>query len=101
MASDPTQTTVSMSETEPKPLLEGLPVAGYQPQTSRAVDAVNVNKAMEEAVLRRLDALTNQAADKHWLAVARTHIEQGFMAANRAVFQPGRIALAEDQPNRG
>nr|WP_165972821.1 hypothetical protein [Martelella mediterranea] len=35
--------------------------------------------------------------DKRWLALARTSIEQGFMAANRAVFQPDRVALPEDE----
>ena len=30
--------------------------------------------------------------DQRWAAVARTHLEQGFMAMNRAVFRPGRIS---------
>lgn len=34
--------------------------------------------------------------DPRWLAVAKTHFEQGFMALNRAVFQPQRISLPED-----
>ncbi len=34
--------------------------------------------------------------DKRWLALAKTQIEQGFMAMNRAVFQPGRVSLPED-----
>ncbi len=77
----------------------GLPVAGYRPQTSRAVDQVNASKQMEERVLRMLDALSSDA-DRRWLEIARTHIEQGFMAVNRAVFQPSRIDLPEDGSDR-
>ena len=34
--------------------------------------------------------------DQRWLAIARTHIEQGFMALNRAIFRPQRVELDED-----
>ena len=37
-----------------------------------------------------------EAAREQWLAIGRTHLEQAFMAINRAVFQPGRVALPED-----
>lgn len=33
------------------------------------------------------------AVDKRWLAIARTHIEQGFMAMNRSIFNPERVTL--------
>jgi hypothetical protein len=76
---------------------EGLPVAGYRPQDPVAVAIVNENKAMEEVVLRVLDGLAELGpVDKRWLAIGRTHIEQGFMAVNRAVFKPGRVVLPED-----
>jgi hypothetical protein len=75
----------------------GLPVAGYKPQTSDSVALVNVNKQLEEMVLRRLDELAlNDAIDKRWLAIGRTAIENGFMAVNRSVFKPGRVALPGD-----
>lgn len=57
---------------------EPLPVQGYTAQPGSNVAVVNQNKELEERVLRR------------------THIEQAFMAINRAVFQPQRIALPED-----
>lgn len=83
--------------TEPKH--EGLPVAGYRPQDDTALHLVNVNKHLEERVLRRLDFLADvPEVDKRWLAIARTQIEQGFMAMNRAIFKPGRVSLAEDAP---
>lgn len=72
----------------------GLPVAGYVEQPQSNVDMVNSNKHIEEVVLRQLDALAeNPNVDKRWLAIARTNIEQGFMAANRAIFKPERVAI--------
>lgn len=89
---------------------EGLPVAGYKPQSSTAVDLVNQNKALEEQVLRMLDTLAAMkgpaasndkpseiTVDQRWLAVGRTAIENGFMAVNRAVFKPGRVKLPIDE----
>jgi hypothetical protein len=77
----------------------GLPVAGYQPQTNDKVQTVNRAKELEERVLRHLDALdADAAADKRMVAIARTGIQEAFMWANRAVFQPARIKLPDDQP---
>lgn len=83
----------------------GLPVAGYQPQSEAKVALVNEFKADEERLLRKIDALVDANAAAHlgfpptdprWASVARTHFQEGFMALNRAVFQPQRIALPED-----
>ena len=85
------------TETRSQPKHEGLPVAGYRPQDGTAVQKVNTNKEAEERVLRILDDLAaDPEVDKRWLAIGRTHIEQGFMAVNRAVFKPGRVVLPED-----
>ncbi|ADE84738.1 Acb2/Tad1 domain-containing protein [Rhodobacter capsulatus] len=76
---------------------EGLPVAGYKPQSGEALAVVNGNKWLEELLLRRLDVLAaDPAIDKIWLQIGRTAIEQGFMAVNRAVFQPGRAEIEVD-----
>jgi hypothetical protein len=76
---------------------EGLPVAGYQPQTGMAVHTVNLNKRLEEQVLRQLDSLkVDPAIDQRWLAIGRTAIENGFMAVNRSVFKPSRVVLPGD-----
>lgn len=78
-------------------LHQGLPVAGYKPQSGQNVEWVNQNKEVEEMLLRVLDAhAANPAIDKRWLAIGRTSIEQGFMAINRAIFQPARLALPGD-----
>jgi hypothetical protein len=75
----------------------GLPVSGYHPQSDDAVNLVNWNKQLEESVLRTLDGLaTRDWIDKGWLAIGRAAIEQGFMAMNRAVFQPTRVKLDGD-----
>jgi hypothetical protein len=74
-----------------------LPVHGYKAQSTASVDIVNTNKQLEERVLRQLDALAAlDSVDKRWIAIGRTHLEQAFMAINRAVFKPGRVALPED-----
>lgn len=75
----------------------GLPVSGYRPQNDENVRVVNTNKELEERVLRQIDAILRAAPqnewDPRWAAVAKTHIEQGFMALNRAIFRPERIKL--------
>ena len=76
---------------------QGLPVAGYTAQSADRVALVNQNKVFEEEVLRVLDGLVGEA-DPRWLGIARTQIEVGFMALNRAIFRPGRISLPGDPP---
>jgi hypothetical protein len=71
-------------------------VQGYTEQPTLAVETVNRHKQVEELLLRMCDLLPQQTTlviDPSWLAVARTHFEQGFMAMNRAVFRPQRIEL--------
>jgi hypothetical protein len=75
-----------------------LPVSGYVAQSDAKIALVNANKDAEERVLRILDRLATQPGiDGRWFAIGRTHIEQGFMAVNRAVFNPQRVALSDDQ----
>ncbi len=80
---------------------KGLPVKGYQPQPQFRVDQVNLNKQTEERLLRVLDLLRSTDADPRWISIARTHFEEGFMAMNRAIFQPTRISLPEDTETNG
>lgn len=82
-------------------LRDGLPVAGYRPQSQQAIDMVNAFKDVEEQLLRSIDLMRDgvdgEPYDQRWLAIARTNLEQGFMALNRAVFRPSRIALPGDR----
>lgn len=84
-------------------------VEDYTPQPDEKVALVNEFKQDEERLLRKIDRMQGivpdawsvQAAEKfaydqHWLAIARTHFQEGYMALNRAVFQPQRIKLPED-----
>lgn len=74
-----------------------LPVHGYTAQTALAVDLVNQNKIAEEDILRMLDEYAKREdVDKRWLAIGRTHLEQAFMAINRAIFRPQRIKIPGD-----
>lgn len=80
----------------------GLPVAGYLPQSDAKVALVNENKLLEERCLRQIDKMTNTAPggsahDQRMVALARTGIQESFMWLNRAVFQPARVALPEDE----
>jgi len=85
-----------MGYTGDQTMKEGLPVAGYRPQSESNVELVNHNKLLEEAVLRVLDKLAQASeVDKRWLAIGRTAIEQGFMAVNRSIFRPGRIDMTD------
>ena len=73
------------------------PIAGYQDVSGRSQDIVNDNKRAEERILRVLDEMkTDPNIDPRWLQIGRTHIEEAFMAINRAVFQPKRISLPTD-----
>ena len=80
------------------PRHDGLPVAGYRSQSEEAVALVNSNKLTEERLLRLLDALRKRDdIDQRWLSIARTQLEQGFMALNRSIFRPERVhPLPED-----
>lgn len=74
------------------------PVKGYQPQPQWKLDTINAFKEDEERILRRIENWQRDPknADGRWLAIARTHFEQAYMALNRAIFQPQRIRLPED-----
>ena len=75
----------------------GLPVAGYTTQSDDQVQTVNRAKDLEERTLRHLDDLRKRAdVDQRMVSSAFNGIQEAFMWANRAVFQPGRVRLPED-----
>lgn len=78
-----------------------LPVSGYTEQSKSKIDLVNQHKDAEERLLRHIEFMqNNNIVDGRWAAIAKTHFEQAFMALNRAVFQPQRISLPEDQKDK-
>lgn len=76
---------------------DGLPVSGYNPQSPENVARVNTNKELEERCLRAIENCRDNGADPRMTAIAMTQLQQAFMWANRAVFQPSRVKLPEDQ----
>ena len=82
---------------EDSPAHEPLPVKGYVAQPQENVDLVNENKILEERVLRQIEKHEgNSLTDRRMVALARTKAQEAFMWLNRAVFQPTRIKLPED-----
>lgn len=68
-------------------------ILGHSEPSDFTANATNFNKGMEEGVLLHLDALAAiPDIDQRWLAIGRTHIEQAFMAINRAILKPQRIS---------
>ncbi len=77
---------------------QGLPVAGYVPQSDERIKLVNENKVLEELILRQIDQIQRLASgvEHRWVSIAKINLEQGFMALNRSIFRPTRIKLPED-----
>ena len=79
-----------------------LPVHGYTEQSQERIDLVNEGKQLEERVLRYIEKVDKTAAgaatfaQTRWTAIGKTHIQQGFMAVFRGVFNPQRATLPED-----
>lgn len=67
---------------------QGLPVAGYVPQSDDKVGRVNAHKELEERCLRACEGAKNSGADPRNVALAITGLQEAFMWLNRAVFQP-------------
>lgn len=68
------------------------PIKGYQPISDAKLAMVNENKTAEARILAKLDEMPLIAdVDTRWLNIARTHIEQGFMALNRSILRPQRV----------
>jgi hypothetical protein len=75
-----------------------MPVKGYTSQSQRNIDLANELKQAEERYLRLLDKLSCEHGtfDGRCLALARTKMQEANMWAVRAIFQPQRIGLPED-----
>lgn len=108
---------------------KGLPVSGYLPQTDEKVAMVNTNKELEEQLLRRIEWFEKENTkayteflktlpehndvnkelptftpfyDPQMLVDAKMQLRQSMMWLNRAIFQPARVKLPEDDliPNQ-
>jgi hypothetical protein len=64
-------------------------ISGYRDLSQDEIDAINEIKAYEKTVgelWRRVGDV--EGVDRRWMAIARTHFEEGFSAFVRAVAQP-------------
>lgn len=67
-------------------------IKGYRDLSQDEIDFMNEFKEMENTLAQMVQgALRNQkqnGIDPRWMAVAKTHFQQGFMAAVRAIAKP-------------
>lgn len=73
-------------------------IVGYIPQSDEQIKWINYLKTKEIEIVEDFDNMLSApfsfegcapiSADKRWLAIAKTHIQEGFMAATRAVARP-------------
>lgn len=64
-------------------------IAGYRELTEADIEIINELKAKAEEVGAMVEGMTRTGAfDQRWVAIGRTHIQEGFMALVRAVAQP-------------
>ncbi len=68
-------------------------IAGYRELTADEISVMNELKKAEASFLKIIDDLPKSlpATNLRWLAIARTDIETGFMAMNRAVSRPDAV----------
>ena len=75
-----------------------LPVLGYTSQSDEKVELVNKSKAFEERLLRFLeDVAGKEGTNLHSIQEAHTRFREAFMWINRAIFNPPRLKLPEDE----
>lgn len=66
-------------------------ITGYTERSSdpAAIETVNFSKELENRLGDWVEVLReDETIDKRFVAIAVTHFQLGFMALNRAVFQP-------------
>ena len=64
-------------------------ITGYRELSQQEIDDMNAVKAMARDVGAMIEELQqNKGLDQRWVAIAKTHLQQGFMAATRSIAQP-------------
>jgi hypothetical protein len=67
-------------------------ITGYKPLNEAQIQYMNRFKELERDLLLELKGLSLLAnMNIRWASIARTHFEQGFMAACRAITKPETI----------
>lgn len=64
-------------------------ITGYRDLSQDEIDTMNTIKSMAVAVGDIISAMEDSdVVDLRWVAIAKTQLQQGFMAAVRAVAKP-------------
>lgn len=64
-------------------------IKGYRDLSQAEIDVMNAVKEQGEKLRLMLDEIKAISdTDKRWIAIAETHLQQGIMAAVRAVAKP-------------
>lgn len=64
-------------------------IKGYRDLSQSEIDAMNSVKAQGEELRQMIDAMrADKQLDQRWVSIAETHLQQGIMAAVRAVAKP-------------
>ena len=64
-------------------------ISGYRELSQQEIDAMNSIKELASAVGVLVEELEdNPSLDQRWVAIAKTDLQKGFMAAVRSVAQP-------------
>lgn len=64
-------------------------ISGYRELSQQEIDAMNSIKELAGAVGILVEELeSNPSLDQRWIAIAKTDLQKGFMAAVRSVAQP-------------
>lgn len=64
-------------------------ISGYRDLSQAEIDTMNVIKAKAEEIGQLCNDLSSSdSADKRWVAIGTTHLQQGFMALVRSVAKP-------------
>lgn len=64
-------------------------IKGYRDLSQEEIDAMNAVKKEAERIGFLIEELeSNKQLDQRWVAIAKTELQKGFMAAIRSVAQP-------------
>lgn len=64
-------------------------ITGYRDLTQEEIDLMNMVKGLAAKVGAELEIVANAPdTDKRWVAIARTQLQQGFMALTRSIAKP-------------
>ena len=64
-------------------------IKGYRDLTEGEISAMNAVKSEAERIGILFEELeSNKSLDQHWVSIAKSDIQKGFMSAIRAIAQP-------------